>query len=148
MQECRFSLTRILPHKHRIVDSVLIRENAGQLKPIFSHILCSAFWKSYQILGKIFLMETLFCIKRAQLLMFFWYILRYSSSIYFAEHLWKTTSRVTKQKNEVFQQAFLQKMWSNPHKVGVCSHLRKNLLMKNGIFFAVSGNWFYCFCNA
>ena len=28
MQECRFSLPRILPYKETIVDSLLIRENA------------------------------------------------------------------------------------------------------------------------
>ena len=32
--------TRILPYKDRIVDSALIRENTGQRKPAFSHILC------------------------------------------------------------------------------------------------------------
>ena len=42
MRECGFSLTRILPYKDRMVDSILIRENAGQYKPVFSHILCSA----------------------------------------------------------------------------------------------------------
>ena len=41
MRECGFSLTRILPYKDRIYDSVLIRENTGQWKPVFSHILCS-----------------------------------------------------------------------------------------------------------
>ena len=34
-----FSLTRILSYKGRIVDSILIRENAGQCKPVFWHIL-------------------------------------------------------------------------------------------------------------
>ena len=32
MREYGFSLTRILPYKNRIVDSVLIRENTGQCK--------------------------------------------------------------------------------------------------------------------
>ena len=36
-----FSLTRILPYKDRIYDSVLIRENMGQWKPVFSHIFRS-----------------------------------------------------------------------------------------------------------
>ena len=36
MWEDRFSLTRILPYKHRIVELVLIREN-----PTFSYILSS-----------------------------------------------------------------------------------------------------------
>ena len=30
MRECGFSMTRILPYKNRIVDSVLIQENMGQ----------------------------------------------------------------------------------------------------------------------
>ena len=41
MQECGFLRTRILLYKERIVDSVLIRENTGQWKPVFSHVLCS-----------------------------------------------------------------------------------------------------------
>ena len=41
MQEYGFSLTRVLPYKYRIVDSVLIRENTGRWKPVFSHILRS-----------------------------------------------------------------------------------------------------------
>ena len=41
MREYRFSLTRILPYKDRIVDSDLIRENMGQWKPAFSLILRS-----------------------------------------------------------------------------------------------------------
>ena len=41
MQKYEFSLTCILPHKDRIYDSVIIRENTGQWKPVFSHILCS-----------------------------------------------------------------------------------------------------------
>ena len=41
MREYGFSLTRSLPYKNRIVDSVLLQENMGQGKTIFSHILCS-----------------------------------------------------------------------------------------------------------
>ena len=41
MGEDEFSLPRIRPYKDRIVDSALIRENTGQRKPVFSHILCS-----------------------------------------------------------------------------------------------------------
>ena len=41
MREYVFSLTRIFPYKDRIEDSVLIRENTGQWKPVFSHILSS-----------------------------------------------------------------------------------------------------------
>ena len=40
MREYEFSLIRILPYEDRIVNSVLIRENTGQWKPAFSHILC------------------------------------------------------------------------------------------------------------
>ena len=36
MQKYGFLLTRILPY---IVDSILKRENAGQLKLVFSHLL-------------------------------------------------------------------------------------------------------------
>ena len=41
MREYGFSLTRILPYEDRIVGSVLKRENTGQQKPVFSHILSS-----------------------------------------------------------------------------------------------------------
>ena len=41
MREYEFSLTHILPYKDKVVDFVLIRENTGQWKPVFSHILCS-----------------------------------------------------------------------------------------------------------
>ena len=41
MREYGFSLARILPYKDKIVDLVLIRENMGQWKPVFSHILYS-----------------------------------------------------------------------------------------------------------
>ena len=34
-----FSQTRIFPYKDRIVDSVVIRENTGQRKPRFWHML-------------------------------------------------------------------------------------------------------------
>ena len=42
----RFSLTRIFPHKIRIYDSVLIRENKSQRKPVFWHTSCSVFHES------------------------------------------------------------------------------------------------------
>ena len=41
MQEYGFSLTRILPYRDKIYDFVLMWENTGQWKPVFSHILCS-----------------------------------------------------------------------------------------------------------
>ena len=41
MREYGFSLTRILPYKDKIVDFVLIRENKGQWKPVFSYTLYS-----------------------------------------------------------------------------------------------------------
>ena len=41
MREYGFSLTLILPYKDEIYDFVLTRENTGQWKYIFSHILCS-----------------------------------------------------------------------------------------------------------
>ena len=47
MREFRFSLTHILPYVDRIYDSVLIRENTGQWKPVFPHILCSACRKTF-----------------------------------------------------------------------------------------------------
>ena len=50
MPEYGFLLNCIFPYKDRTVDSVLIRENTGQWKPVFSHILCSVikqlFWYS------------------------------------------------------------------------------------------------------
>ena len=41
MREYGFSLTRFLPHEDQIYDSVLLRKNTAQSKPVFSHILCS-----------------------------------------------------------------------------------------------------------
>ena len=42
MQKYEFLLIRIFPYKvESIVDSVLIRENTGQRKPVYSHILHS-----------------------------------------------------------------------------------------------------------
>ena len=41
MREYEFSLTRFLPYKDKIYDFLLIRENTGQWKPVFSHILRS-----------------------------------------------------------------------------------------------------------
>ena len=41
MQEYGFSLTCILPFKNKIVNSVFIRKNTDQGKPVFPHILCS-----------------------------------------------------------------------------------------------------------
>ena len=43
MRECGFSLISIFPYKDRIYNSVLIRENTGQWKPVFLHILCNGF---------------------------------------------------------------------------------------------------------
>ena len=40
MREYGFSVTRVLPYE-RIYDSVPIRKNTGEWKPITSHILCS-----------------------------------------------------------------------------------------------------------
>ena len=40
MPQYGFSLKRILPYKHRIVESVLIQGGRGQLKPVFWQILC------------------------------------------------------------------------------------------------------------
>ena len=39
--EYGFSQTHIFVDKDKMVDSVLIRENTGQKKPVFSHILRS-----------------------------------------------------------------------------------------------------------
>ena len=41
MRKYRFLLTLILSSTDIIVDSVLIRENTGKWKTVFSHILCS-----------------------------------------------------------------------------------------------------------
>ena len=41
MPKYGFSLTRIFSYKDRIVDSVLLRENAGQRKRVLWHISCS-----------------------------------------------------------------------------------------------------------
>ena len=41
IREYEFSLTRILPYKDRVVESVKIRENTGQWKAVLSQILCS-----------------------------------------------------------------------------------------------------------
>ena len=46
MRENGFSLTCILPYKERIGDSVLIPENTGQWKPVFLHLLYSAYLMS------------------------------------------------------------------------------------------------------
>ena len=43
MREYGFSSTGILLYIDKIVDFVLVQENAGQWKHVFSHILCSAF---------------------------------------------------------------------------------------------------------
>ena len=47
MREYGFSLTRIFLYKDTIYDFVLIRENTGQWKPVFSHILCSGLLKTH-----------------------------------------------------------------------------------------------------
>ena len=41
MREYGLSLTRVLPYKDKILDFLLIRENTGQWKPVFLHILYS-----------------------------------------------------------------------------------------------------------
>ena len=41
MQEYEFSMTRSLTYKDILADFVHIRENVGQWKTLFSHILCS-----------------------------------------------------------------------------------------------------------
>ena len=43
MREYGFSLKCILPYDDRVYDYVLLRENTGQRKPVFSHILRSVF---------------------------------------------------------------------------------------------------------
>ena len=51
MREYGFPLTRILPYKNKIED---IRENTGQWKPVFSHILCSAaylIWSRFRMMS-------------------------------------------------------------------------------------------------
>ena len=50
MRKYVFSLTRILPYNDRIYDSVLIRKNTGQWKPVFSHILCSVSGNHFTLL--------------------------------------------------------------------------------------------------
>ena len=47
MQGYGFSMTRILPYKDKIYNFVLTRENTGQWKPVFSHILCSDIFNSF-----------------------------------------------------------------------------------------------------
>ena len=50
MSECRFSVTPVFLYQDRIVNSVLIRKNKGQRKPIYRDILCT--WN--KILSKVF----------------------------------------------------------------------------------------------
>ena len=47
MPEYGFCLNRIFPYKDRIVNSVLIKENTGQRKPVFWHISLSVKFDSY-----------------------------------------------------------------------------------------------------
>ena len=49
MREYVLSMTRILPYKDKIYDFVYIRENTGQWKSVFSHVLCSGMLKSSKI---------------------------------------------------------------------------------------------------
>ena len=42
-------LTHIFPYRDRIVNSVTIRENIGQRKPVLWHILGSAWKNSHKI---------------------------------------------------------------------------------------------------
>ena len=44
MREYGFLLTLIFPYKERIIDSVLVRENTGQWRPVFLHNLWSEFF--------------------------------------------------------------------------------------------------------
>ena len=52
MREYGFSQTRILSYMDRKVDSVLIRQNMGQWKPVFLHILCSVWAVEFRPLFK------------------------------------------------------------------------------------------------
>ena len=40
MRECVFSLSRNFLFKSRIYNCALVRENTGQRKPVFLHVLC------------------------------------------------------------------------------------------------------------
>ena len=51
MREYGFSLTRILPYKDKIYDFVLIQENKGQWKPVFSRILYSVEMEHWAKMG-------------------------------------------------------------------------------------------------
>ena len=53
MPEYGFSQTRIFPYKRRDLDSILILENGGQRKPVFSHILRSALMELFMARSKI-----------------------------------------------------------------------------------------------
>ena len=59
MREYGFSLTYILPYKDKIYDFVLIRENKGQWKPVFSHVLCSVSCEFWEIFKNMFFTEHL-----------------------------------------------------------------------------------------
>ena len=50
MRECRFSLSRVLSGKDRIVDYVGIRENTGHWKPVFSHVQWLAYFSLWQLI--------------------------------------------------------------------------------------------------
>ena len=47
MSKYKFSLAGIFPYKTRIYDSVLIRENTGQKKTVYWHILQSAIVQTF-----------------------------------------------------------------------------------------------------
>lgn len=53
MQEYRFSLTRTLPYKDRIHDSLKIRvtENPGHWKPALTQVLRSSTFKGFWVIG-------------------------------------------------------------------------------------------------
>ena len=60
MREYGFSLTCILLYKGRIYDSVFIRENTSQQKPVYSHILCCEYFNflSFKGLTHAYLVKT------------------------------------------------------------------------------------------
>ena len=52
MREYGLSLTRIFPYKDTIVDSIILRDNKGQQKTVFSHNLHSVKKDSLKKKGK------------------------------------------------------------------------------------------------
>ena len=130
MQEYGFSLTHFFPYNDRTIDSVLIRENTGQWKPVFSHILRSG---SFEYTNVIFIKFWRLCLGLQEIQLHVFFKLNLSG---FNISIRQTRFSVSSQGWRLWSKLFDEKQKTQEHKTSFKKSVKLSLFsLENEIKF-------------